>query len=113
MAKYCPICFGEFIDTVKICPNDAQGLVSDKPKEVSKLSDVYIAASEIEAERIVAFLQSDDIAAKYYQRGISQFPVIGENVHVVVVAKEHADKAKDIISKSISDEVISDDGSFL
>jgi hypothetical protein len=113
MSKYCPVCFSEFQEALKTCPNDNVELLHNKRKEIERFVDIYAASNEIEAERIIAFLHDAKIDSKYAKSGISQMPVVSDTAFVVFVAKEHVKKAKALIEHARDDGVISDNGNFI
>jgi hypothetical protein len=113
MPKYCPICFAEFKDVVKDCPKDNVALLNKKSKEIERLIDIYAASDEIEAERIVAFLQDKNIDAQKSTSGISQMPAVSNIRFIISVVKESEKPAKAVITQARIDGVISFNGNFL
>ena len=112
MSRYCPVCFSEFRDMVKICPKDNIALTDKKPAEVDRLVDIYAASNEIEAERIIAFLRDAHIDAVLLRSGISQLPMANENFTIAVKRRE-VDGAKALITRAREDSVISTNGRML
>ena len=113
MPKYCPVCLGEFKDSVIMCPKDQTSLVTDKPAAIEKLVDIYAASDEIEAERIIVFLREEGLLARQYRSGISQLPSVSDDRHIVSVLKDNRSQARGLIEQARSDGVISNNGTFL
>lgn len=113
MPKYCPACLGEFETTITVCPKDQVALTTKKPPSFHQLIDIYTASDEIEAERLVTFLQSEGIVVHESTSGISQLPVVSDTRIYITVLKEMAKKAKALIEQARKDGVISTNGTFL
>ncbi len=115
MAKYCPKCESEYQNNIKVCPDDNTTLTSQTPKEDLSLQacDIYAAASEIEAERIITFLQSKKINACEALNQISQIPTRGQVHHLICVPKNSCDKTRELIKEARTNNVISSKGMFI
>lgn len=115
MTKYCPQCQTEYKDDITICPDDNSPLSSSPPKETpfSGTVDIYAAASEVEAERIVTFLRDEGIDAKELQTQIAQVPTPSDMRYFICVRPEHRDQAIKLIESARDDQVISSSGAFL
>lgn len=115
MTKYCPQCQTEYKDNVSICPDDNSALSSSPPKEAPFAGsvDIYAAASEIEAERIVSFLRDEGIDARDLQTQIAQLPTPSDMRYFICVPTQHRDDAVKLIKNAQEDQVISSSGSFL
>jgi hypothetical protein len=75
-------------------------------------TEVYAPASEIEAQRIYSFLQSEGIDAQLETTEIAaQFPT--QHRFVIYAAPEHRQKAIELIANARLDQVITDTGTFL
>lgn len=114
MPKYCPLCESEFNDTVKSCPKDKKPLLDKAPPEAHNyFVDMYAAADEIEAERIISYLLSIGIPARESIAGLSQMPVVSDMRYIVSVQRSKINEAKDAINQARHDQIISKDGSFV
>lgn len=112
---YCPICSCEYQNSVAICPDDG-GLLSHHrpPTNVTPLTvDIYAAAGEIEAERIVSFLRDESIEATRTQSQISQFPSISDNRFIISVSTLSKEKALLLLARARHDGIITTSGIFL
>jgi hypothetical protein len=114
MTRYCPTCKSEFRTQLSHCPDDKTQLVPKAAHEKNLvLSDIYAAANEVEAERIIAFLVPKGIAAEIFRRGIAQMPMAGDNHYLIAVDKAHIAHSKRLIENARKDHIISSDGFFL
>lgn len=113
MSKYCPICLGEYKNTISRCPKDNVDLLSTKPDLIEHLIDFYAAANDIEAINILAMLKEEDIKAEKYLSSISQFPTIGDYVYLIAVCSNDLEKANNIIKTAQEDGAISKNGIFI
>lgn len=113
MPKYCPVCCGEYKDSVKVCPKDGEALSDKKPPLSDRFIDIYAASDTIEAERIVAFLAQAGILVKEAELGISQLPTLADKHSVIAVQRGHIKESKALIEAARKDGVISSQGIFL
>ncbi len=75
-------------------------------------TEVYAPASEIEAQRIYSFLQSEGIDADLETSDLAaQFPT--QHRYVICTKPEHRQKAIELIANARLDQVITDTGTFL
>jgi hypothetical protein len=77
------------------------------------LSEVYSAASPMEADRILMVLADEGIEGMRRDTSVSQFPSDANAGALVLVPVESRDKARELIQQAIDDEVIPADGTFL
>lgn len=114
MTKYCPICESEFTDYMDICPADNQPLSSEQPsKNIDYFVDLYAAADEIEAERIISFLTDAGISARESVTGLSQIPVVSDTRFILSVRRTNLTEARQLIEQAQKDLIISQTGTFL
>lgn len=112
--KYCPLCQSEYLADVATCPVHRVPLSSSKgPLKIEKFVDIYQAADEIEAERIVGILRDAGLEAHLATPGISQLPVVNVPEHIISVVDKYKEHAIRIIEQSRQDQVISYEGSFI
>jgi hypothetical protein len=114
MTKYCPVCDAEYKDTIALCSDDHAKLLTHRVKrhEGATAQDIYAAASEAEAERIVSFLQDEGIHASSSQSNLLQLPSMGDLHYVVTVPIADKGRARALIHSARQDGVISDQGAF-
>lgn len=116
MVKYCPVCEAEYQDAASQCPEDQAKLSTEKP--VHPLDDqafvaAYAATNELEAGRIVAMLQDENIEGMVRQTTNSVFPgAAGMRFLLLVPGKDRA-AAVQLIQQAINDEVLSQTGSYV
>lgn len=114
MAKYCPTCASEYLDTISVCPDDNTPL-SNVPVDVSEkiLIDLYTVADIIEAERIVAFLRDAGIEAVWNETQVAPVPATANTYFSVAVLLEHKKAAIALLQNAQKDGVISENGYFV
>ena len=112
MPKYCPVCIGEYQDTVKECPKDKSMLVTKKPVSYERLVSFYLANDEVEAEHIIALLNDEGIMASESVTGISQLPVASDKQIIIAVIRDEVKRASQLIEQARRDGIISQNGSF-
>lgn len=112
---YCPTCSCEYQNTIEICPDDGGVLSHHRPPSnvIPLTVDIYAAAGEIEAERIVAFLQDESVEATHQQSQISQFPSISDNRFLISVSTLSKEKALVLLARARHDGIITTSGIFL
>ncbi len=75
-------------------------------------TEVYAPASEIEAQRIYSFLQSEGIDADLETTDLAaQFPT--QHRYVIYTNPEHRQRAIELIANARLDQIITDTGTFL
>ena len=112
---HCPICSCEYQNSIKICPDDGGLLTLHRPPTnvTSFTVDIYAAANEIEAERIISFLKDESIEATHQQSGISQLPSISNNRFLITVSTPSKEKALRLLTSARHDGIITTSGIFL
>ena len=76
--------------------------------------DIFHAANEIEAGRIVAFLNKDKIESSYYLSTlISTLPDMGSKKFIVEVKNSQKKDAVNKILSAMEDKIISTGGNFI
>jgi hypothetical protein len=114
MPKYCPTCASEYTDKITSCPTCKETLVNKKPKASKDFFvDFYAAADEIEAERLIAYLESIGIAGQEAVAGMSQIPAVSDTRFIVSVPKTMLKQAREAVEQARRDHIISQDGLFL
>lgn len=114
MTKYCPICESEFTDYIDTCPADKTPLSSEPPTSKTDFYvDIYAAADEIEAERIISLLTDVGISARESVTGLSQIPVVSDTRFILSVRRSNLAEARKLIEQARQDLVISETGTFL
>jgi len=116
MTKYCPTCKTEYQDNVEICPDDQTYLVDHPlPDEILNRTacDIYAAASEVEAERIVSFLRDEGIETMEQQTNMPSFPTTVTARYIITVSKDQKEKAIELVKSARNDGIISNSGTFL
>jgi predicted transcriptional regulator len=115
MTMHCPICRCEYQSTVEICPDDGGVLSHHRtPANVIPLTvDIYAAAGEIEAERIVSFLQDESIEAVHKQAQISQMPSVSDNRFIISISTLSKERAVILLARARHDGIITTSGIFL
>jgi hypothetical protein len=115
MTKYCPRCENEFFDTVLVCPDDGTKLSKTKPQPNAQtpVYDIYAAANEVEAERIITLLRDKEIDASAYQSNDAIIPASSDLHFMISVPATVREKATTLIKHARSDGVISELGLFL
>lgn len=113
MPQYCPVCFGEYKDTVTVCPKDSASLSSKKLPTSDRFIDVYAARDELEGGHILTLLEEEGISAHQADIGISQIPSLGDNRFIIAAARGSIKQAKLVIEQARKDGVISQKGIFL
>ncbi len=113
MSKYCPICLGEYKDSIKTCPKDHAQLVTTKPEMFERLVDVYAADGEVEAELIISLLKDEGIFARESVSGISQIPVVSDTKFAIAVLQEDTKRAKEFLEQARRDGILPTTGAFI
>ncbi len=115
MTKYCPICASEYLDSVTHCVDDGTRLTKEKPKTSYETAayDIYAAANDIEAERIITLLNSEGVPATYYQSNVSSLPSDASKHFIITTPAKSRNVALALIQNARKDGVISDTGMFI
>jgi hypothetical protein len=77
------------------------------------LVEVYAAASEVDARRMVLVLLDEGIEAQTREMSVPEFPTAGTARHLITVFQKDLNMAKNIIAKAVEDEIIAPTGAFL
>ena len=83
------------------------------PLDQIHLVEVYAAASEMGADRVVLMLEDDGIVAQKRESSVAGFPAASTQRHLVIVSAQDKERAQALIRRAIDDEVLPGDGSFL
>ena len=75
------------------------------------LIELYAAATQMEAERLVMMLGEDGVEAIARATTISSFPTAGQ--HLVLVRQSDTDKARKTITDARNEGVVSQNGELL
>ena len=78
-----------------------------------ELVELYGAASELEAHRIVLLLEEDAVEALARATTVSSFPAAGESQHLILVRTADVERARALIEMIRGDGAISTAGTFL
>ena len=114
MSKYCPVCESEFEDEILICRKDKVALKKEKPLPNSLIFiDIFAVPTDIEAKKIIFYLQENGIKALENSLSISQLPVFTDMDYVVSVEKSQVEEAINLIKKAQKEHTISKDGDFI
>ena len=115
MTKYCPTCDTEYKNSQTHCADDGALLAPVQVEHEDPINyvNIYAASSEIEAERIVAFLEENHIPAHVEKHNISQLPLLADTHFIIAVQTTHEEEARGFIHNAQRDEVISTTGVFL
>ena len=116
MVKYCPVCETEYQDVSTNCAEDKAKLSNDKPThplDEQSFVAFYAATNELEARRIVAILQDENIEGMVRETTNTVFPgAAGMRFLVFVPANERTASAQ-LVQQAINDEVLSEAGSYV
>lgn len=83
------------------------------PLDEMDLVEIYAAASEMGADRIVLMLQDEGVDAVKRESSVAQLPTTSTQRHLVIVPAPDKERAQALIRRAIEDEVLPGDGSFL
>ena len=116
MPKHCHVCEAEYQDSATHCVEDNAKLSTEKPShplDNESFAAFYASTNDLEARRIVAILQDENIEAMVRETTNSVFPgAAGMRFLVFVPAKDRAPAAK-WVQQAINDEVLSEAGSYV
>ena len=116
MPKYCHVCDTEYQDSVTVCAEDNAKLVNEPPAHPlndASFSAFYAASSDLEARRIVAILQDENIEAMARETTNSVFPGAAGMRFLVLVPSDKRQECAQMVQQAINDEVLSNEGSYL
>lgn len=115
MTKYCPTCENEYQDNFTTCPEDDETLLEAPSMRLERAEtvDIYAAANELEAKRIVVILADVDVPSQIFRPQVSQLPSLGDSHFVIAVPHAEKERAVRLINDARNDAVISNTGLFL
>ncbi len=116
MPKYCHVCGTEYQETITLCVDDNAKLVDEPPSHPlndASFSAFYAASSDLEARRIVAILQEENIDAMARETTNAVFPGAAGMRFLVLVPSEKRQECAQMVQQAINDEVLSSEGSYL
>ena len=116
MTKYCHVCDTEYQDSETHCVEDNAKLSTEKPPhplDTESFLAFYAAVNDLEARRIVAIVQDENIEAMVRETTNTVFPgAAGLRFLVLVPAKDRVPAAQ-MVQQAINDEILSEAGSFV
>ena len=116
MTKYSHVCGTEYQDSVNQCAEDHAKLSAEPPSNPlaeASFSAFYAAGNDLEARRIVAILQDENIEAMARETTNSVFPGAAGMRFLILVPSEKRQSCAQMIQQAINDEVISNEGSYI
>jgi len=115
MTKYCPDCGSEYQNNINICPDDGAILSFTRvaPSLGPTALDIYAAANEFEAERIIAYFIDEGIHAIHEQTSIAQLPSFSDAHFIITVNTNDKERAIQLLNDARSVGIITTSGVFL
>lgn len=74
--------------------------------------DVYAAANQLEADRLLSLLADESIEGHLSENKVNQFPTDSHHTYVIAVDTDHQESATALIQRAREDGVITKDGNF-
>ena len=116
MVKYCPVCETEYQDASTHCAEDNAQLSNEKPShplDQESFVAFYAATNELEARRIEAILQEENIEGMVRETTNTVFPGAAGMRFLVFVPAKARTSAAQLVQQAINDEVLSEAGSYV